>query len=209
MNYRSLPKGYRYAGNLDFMRNRRQMKIVVWLSMALLVVPALVGLALCPVGDAWRWMLRAWWRWPALAAALIAYIPLHELTHGIAMFALSGVRPKYGFRLPYAYAGSTAWFDRRSHVATALAPVVLWGVGIQIAIAALPAEWFWPLWAVQISNLSGSAGDLYTALAILRLEGDILIQDTGVRMRVYKKSLRAAQDDACAAQCHSERERGI
>lgn len=189
MNHKTLPAGYRYAGNLDFMRNRKQMKIVIWLSLALVIVPALGGLIFVPVGPSLKLMNGRWVLWPALGAALIAYIPLHELTHGIVMFALSGVPPKYGLKLPYAYAGSTAWFDRRSHIVTALAPVVAWGVGLQIAIAKLPAEWFWPLWVVQISNLSGSAGDLYCAWALARMKGDLLIQDTGVRMRVMRRTV--------------------
>ena len=65
--------------------------------------------------------------------------------------------------------------------------MALWGALLQVAVARLPAPWFWPLWIVQISNLSGSAGDLYCAWALLRMKGDVLIQDTGVRMRVYKK----------------------
>ena len=187
MNHRALPRGYRYAGTMDFMRNRAQMKAVVILSLALVIVPALLGLLVAPVGPSWRLMLDHWWSWLALGAALIAYIPLHELTHGIVMFALSGVPPKYGLKLPYAYAGSTVWFDRKSHVVTALAPVVVWGIALQVAIALLPGEWFWPIWIVQISNLSGSAGDLYTAWALIRMEGDLLIQDTGVHMRIVKK----------------------
>ena len=189
MNYRALPPGYRYAGTMDFMRNRAQMKAVVILSLALVIVPALLGLLVAPVGPSWRLMLDHWWSWLALGAALIAYIPLHELTHGIAMFALSGVLPKYGLKLPYAYCGSTVWFDRRSHIVTALAPVAVWGVILQVAIAMLPGEWFWPLWVVQISNLSGSAGDLYCAWALARMKGDLLIQDTGVRMRIMKRTI--------------------
>ena len=195
MNYKTLPRGYVPAGSLDFMRNRRQMKIVVVLSLALVIVPALVGLLVAPVGPGWRLLNSRWWGFLALGAALIIYIPLHELTHGVVMFALSGVPPKYGLKLPYAYAGSTVWFDRPSHVATALAPVVVWGVALQIAIARLPGEWFWPLWIVQISNLSGSAGDLYTAWALLRMKGDLLIQDTGVRMRVMKKNDRSEMNE--------------
>lgn len=188
MNYRTLPPGYRPAGNLDFMRNRRQMKTVVVLSLALVVAPVIAGLLIAPLGPGWRLLTSRWYGWPLLAAALILYIPLHELTHGIVMFMLSGVPPKYGLKLPYAYAGSDVWFDKNSHILTALAPVVVWGVALQIAIARLPGAWFWPLWAVQISNLSGSAGDLYTAWALARMKGDILIQDTGVRMRVMRKT---------------------
>ena len=188
MNHRSLPRGYRYAGTLDFMRNLSQMKAVAFLSLALVIAPAIAGLIAVPVGPSWQLMASRWWAWFALAAALIAYIPLHELTHSAAMLALSGVRPKYGLKLPYAYCGSSAWFDRRSHVITALAPVVLWGLALQIAIAALPWAWFWPLWILQISNLSGSAGDIYCVWALLRMKGDLLIQDDGIRMRIVRKT---------------------
>ena len=188
MNYKELPQGYRYAGTMDFLRNRRQMLAVVKLSLALVVLPVIGGLLCVPVPPSWHLMLSRWWMWPALFAALIAYIPLHELTHGAVMFALSGVKPVYGLKLPYAYAGSTVWFDKVSHVVTALAPVVVWGILIQIAILRAPAAWFWPLWIVQISNLSGSAGDLYCAWALLRMPSELLIQDTGVRMRILRKT---------------------
>ena len=188
MNHRTLPRGYRFAGTMDFMRNQAQMKAVVILSLILVVAPLIVGLILVPTGPSWRLMNARWWGWPALAAALVAYIPLHELTHGVAMLALSGVRPRYGLKLPYAYCGSSAWFDRRSHVITALAPVVLWGVGSLTAALLAPVVWFWPLWILQISNLSGSAGDIYCVWFLLRMDGDLLIQDTGVRMRIMKKT---------------------
>jgi hypothetical protein len=189
MNHKTLPPGYRYAGTLDFMRNRSQMKALVILSLALIVVPVIVGLLTVPVGPSWRLMASRWYMWPCLGLALVVYIPLHELTHGIAMFVLSGVRPTYGLKLPYAYAGSTVWFDKPSHIVTALAPVAVWGAALQIAITKLPQAWFWPLWIIQISNLSGSAGDLYTAWALARMKGDLLIQDTGVRMRIMRRTI--------------------
>ena len=185
LNHQTLPKGYRFMCSMDFQRNRNKMLALVKLSLVLTVVPVAVGLLLVPVKPSWELMKSRWWSWFALGAALILYIPLHELVHGISMYLLTGVRPKYGVKLPYAYCGSTAWFDRRSHVITALAPVVFFGVLLQVAIALTPPEWFWPLWIIQISNLSGSAGDIYCAWALMRMEGDILIQDTGVNMRIY------------------------
>ena len=189
MNHKTLPPGYRYARTLDFMRNRSQMKALVILSLALIVVPVIVGLLTVPVGPSWRLMASRWYMWPCLGLALVVYIPLHELTHGIAMFVLSGVRPTYGLKLPYAYTGSTVWFDKPSHIVTALAPVAVWGAALQIAITKLPQAWFWPLWIIQISNLSGSAGDLYTAWAVARMKGALLIQDTGVRMRIMRRTI--------------------
>ena len=95
MNHKSLPPGYRYAGTLDFMRDRRQMKALVILSLALILVPLIVALLSVPVGPSWRLMASRWFMWPCLGLALVAYIPLHELVHGISMYALSGVKPVY------------------------------------------------------------------------------------------------------------------
>ncbi|MBQ6373245.1 MAG: DUF3267 domain-containing protein [Clostridia bacterium] len=192
MNHKTLPTHYRYAATLDFMRDRRQMLAILKLSAILIMLPLILGLILsfcvsgASVSTCWRFMFARWWRWPVLILALIAYIPLHELTHGIAMYALSGVRPTYGLSLPYAYAGSTEWFDRRSHICTALMPVILWGIVFEALWIMLPGEWFWFFRILQISNLSGSAGDIYCVWALSHMDGDILIQDTGVRMRVFK-----------------------
>lgn len=186
MNYKTLPKNYRYAGTLDFTRNRKQIMAVLKLALALTLIPLAVGLILALPRPSLQGFLESWYLWPATAAMLIAYIPLHELTHGAVMFALSGVKPRFGLKLPYAYCGSTAWFDKRSHVITALAPLIIWGIILQILILALPETWFWPLWIVQISNLSGSAGDIYCAWKLIRMDGDLLIQDTGTHMRVMR-----------------------
>lgn len=190
MNYRELPEGYRFAGTMDFTRNRKQVVAMLKLAVALVVIPLVLGVLwhitrLRPT-PAPRFS-QTWYVWPAMLGMLVLYIPLHELTHGAVMYALSGVRPSFGIRLPYAYCGSTAWFDRISHNVTALAPVVVWGIVLQILIAVLPREWFWPLWITQISNLSGSAGDIYCVWRLSRMKGDLLIRDDGTRMRIMRK----------------------
>ena len=188
MNYQTLPPNYRYAGTLDFTRNRKQILGMLKLAAALLIVPLVVGLFVAPPKISWRGFLDKWRLWVAMLVMQVAYIPLHELAHGLSMWILSGVRPKYGLKLPYAYTGSTVWFDRRSHIVTALCPVILWGFALQVLIALLPARWFWPLWLVQLSNLSGSAGDIYCVWHLSRMEGALLIQDTGTRMRIMRLS---------------------
>ena len=172
---------------MDFTRNRRQIMAMLKLAMALLLVPLVIGLFVSPPKLSWSGFISHWYLWAAMAGMQVIYIPLHELTHGAVMYALSGVRPSFGLKLPYAYCGSTVWFDRRSHILTALAPVILWGIVLQILIAVLPREWFWPLWITQISNLSGSAGDIYCVWYLKHMAGDLLIQDTGTRMRIMRK----------------------
>ena len=158
------------------------------LALALLILPFILGLFIQPPRISWRGFLDTWPLWLAMLAMQIAYIPLHELAHGLAMWALSGVKPAYGLKLPYAYTGSTVWFDKRSHIITALCPVILWGIVLQTLILSLSPGWFWPLWLVQLSNLSGSSGDIYCVWALSRMPGDLLIQDTGTRMRIMRLS---------------------
>lgn len=184
MNYRTCPKGYRQVGVMDFVRNRKQLMTV---SIAALAATALMfglGLVFHPFAPTWAFLRAKWWAWLALAGMYLAYIPLHELTHGLLMHALSGVKPQYGFRLCYAYAGSRVYFDRFSHNLIALAPLLLWGAILFTLERMLPVEWFWLLYIIQISNVSGSAGDVYCVAALARYPKDILIQDTGTRMRI-------------------------
>jgi hypothetical protein len=118
----------------------------------------------------------------------IAYIVLHELVHGIFMKHFSGVKPKYGFTLMYAYAGSEAYFNKKSYIIIALAPVVIWGAVLGVLCAVLPQSWFWVVYLIQIGNISGAAGDFYVTFKFLKLPKDILVNDTGVAMTVYTKN---------------------
>ena len=63
-----------------------------------------------------------------------------------------------------------------------------------IAALILPREWFWFIWILQVSNLSGSAGDIYCVWFLARMEGDLLIQDTGVRMRIFIRNAPPIED---------------
>lgn len=184
MNFKTYPRGYRQVGVMDFVRNRRELWTVNIAALVVKVVMVVLGLIFVPIGPSWAFVKARWWTWFALAGMLLGYISLHELTHGLLMHLLSGVRPKYGFKLCYAYAGSRVYFDRFSHNLIALAPLVLWGVVLFALERMLPAEWFWLFYIVQISNVSGSAGDVYCVLALSRYPKDILIQDTGTRMRI-------------------------
>ena len=190
MNHKTLPRGYRYAGTMDFTRNKKQIMGMFKIAVALLVIPLALAALVQIIRDRSTpppmKFSETWYVWPATLAMLAVYVPLHELTHGAAMLALSGVRPVFGIRLPYAWCGSTVWFDRRSHVITALAPVVLWGIILLILAAVLPRQWYWPLMITQASNLSGSAGDIYCVWYLSRMKGDLLIQDTGTRMRIMR-----------------------
>jgi len=185
MNHRSLPKNYRLSEVMDFVRSRKQLLIVGWSGIIVTAVMIAFGLIAYPFAPTWEFLKSCWWAWAVIPSLYVAYILLHELTHGLLMHALSGVKPKYGLKLPYAYAGSHVYFDKKSHNLIALAPLMVWGAVLFALERTLPAQWLWILYMIQISNVSGSVGDVYCVLHLMKLPGDILIQDTGTRMRIF------------------------
>ncbi|MDD3921042.1 MAG: DUF3267 domain-containing protein [Eubacteriales bacterium] len=199
MNTAALPAGYRELEKIDLQKDK---KLAIWVNVLALVVMALLivlGSVVMPfqtyIGAVVQQML-AWEIEPLLGVLLlvlglligiVAYVLLHEIVHGVFMKAFSHVKPHYGFTGLYAYAGSSAFFDRKSYIIIALAPVVIWGVVLAVLQAALPAFWFWLVYFIQIMNLSGAAGDLYVTVKMMKMPKDILVNDVGVSMTVYSK----------------------
>ena len=122
-----------------------------------------------------------------IVVGMIVYIVLHELVHGIVMKYYSKIKPTYGFTGMYAYAGSSAYFCKKHYIIIALAPIVLWGVGLLILNLLVPTGWFWVVYLIQMMNISGAAGDLYVSVSFSKLPEDILINDTGVSMTIYSR----------------------
>lgn len=190
-SYAALPQGYCHtpAATIDLVHNKKQFWIVNGLSVVLcvimLILPFLWGRSLRDFvgeGPLPALLLRL-----VVVAGLLAYIALHELTHGAVMKAC-GASVRYGYKVVYAYAGSYAYFIRSAYFVIALAPVVLWGIVFAVLTACLPEHWFWVGWLWQLMNVSGAAGDFYCSIRILRAPRDTLVQDTGTAMTFYRKS---------------------
>lgn len=187
-SYAALPQGYCHtpAAAIDLVHNKKQFWIVNGLSVVLcvimLILPFLLGRSLRDFvgeGPLPALLLRL-----VVVAGLLAYIALHELTHGAVMKAC-GASVRYGYKVAYAYAGSDAYFTRSAYFVIALAPVVLWGIVFAVLTACLPEHWFWVGWLWQLMNVSGAAGDFYCSIRILRAPRDTLVQDTGTAMTFY------------------------
>ncbi len=188
MNYKALPEGYELLRSINLQKDRRLALAVNGLSLAIAVVMVVSALPFVPFStflsirspslfDVLRPLL--------LLPALLLYVVTHELIHGFYMKRYSGMKPKYGFTGLYAFAGSEAYFDRRSYLIISLAPVVLWGALLMILNFALPVQFFWFVYIIQIMNISGAAGDFYVSVYMSRLPRTILVQDSGVSMDVY------------------------
>lgn len=120
----------------------------------------------------------------------IIYGMLHELTHGLFIKIFSGENAEYSFSIKYFSAGKkTAYFNKWAYLIIALSPVFIWGIVLVVLTIIVPPSWFWLPYVIQAFNLSGAMGDYYVTGVIIRCEKDVLVNDDGLSMRFYKKTL--------------------
>lgn len=180
--YTELPDGYKEIHKLDMQKDK---KLSFWLNFFAAVV-AVVMIAVPWVLISNPFKLPTW-MWLVMFAADVVYIVLHELVHGITMKMVGTKKVNYGFTGLYAFAGSKDYYDKKAYITIALAPVVVWGVVLAIAQIFTPVEFFWIPWFIQITNISGAAGDAYVTAKFSKMPNDILVTDYGVGMTVYSK----------------------
>ena len=183
-----LPEDYGEIYSLNLQKDKRTAIIVNLLALAIAAVMAVSMNFFVPVTsffDMSGGIVRYFLRLAALIVLMVLYMVLHELVHGVAMKLCGTKRVKYGFTGLYAFAGSEDYYDKKSYIFIALAPIVLWGTVLAAVNFFVPTEWFWIVYMIQLINISGAAGDLFAAVKFSRMPKDILIQDSGVSMRVF------------------------
>ena len=109
------------------------------------------------------------------------------LRHGRQTETAIGAQSVLNFSDRFAFAGSEDFYDKQAYIFIALAPIVIWGIVLGLVNVLVPLEWFWVIYLIQVSNLSGAAGDLFVTVKFSRLPKDILVRDYGVGMKVYSK----------------------
>ena len=183
-----LPEDYGEIYSLNLQKDKRTAIIVNLLALAIAAVMAVSMNFFVPVTSVFDMsggIVRYFLRLAALIVLMVLYMVLHELVHGIAMKLCGTKRVKYGFTGLYACAGSEDYYDKKSYIFIALAPIVLWGTVLAAVNFFVPTEWFWIVYMIQLINISGAAGDLFAAVKFSRMPKNILIQDSGVSMRVF------------------------
>lgn len=186
----SLPEDYKEIYSINLQKDK---KVAIFLNMAALIVMVLMAAPLhfvVPLSNLFsmdKGYGAYFLRFGALVISSVVYMVLHELVHGIAMKICGTKKIKYGFTGLYAYAGSDDCYDKSAYIFIALAPVVLWGVVLAVINPFVSAEWFWVVYFIQMTNISGAVGDFFVTIKFSRMPKDVLIKDSGVGMKVYSK----------------------
>lgn len=185
-----LPEYYKEILRIDLQKDKKLALIVNILAIVIAAVLAVPAHFVVPIFSLFNmesgfgnYLLR----FAVLLVAIVLYMVLHELVHGAVMKLCGTKKVKYGFTGMYAFAGSDDYYDKKAYLIIALSPVVLWGILLAVWSCFVSPEWFWVIYLVQITNLSGAAGDLFVTVKFLKLPKDILVKDYGVSMVVYSR----------------------
>ncbi len=184
----TLPEGYAEAEKIDLVKNKKQMLIVNGIAIVLTALLIALGVLIQPEGakNIFNFSSNAsLLKCLVICLSAAAYIVGHEAVHGVFMWHYSRKKPRFGFSFTYAYAGSDMYFAKKPYLVIAIAPVATWTVVLAVLQLLIPAEWFWVVWFIQITNISGAAGDLFVFALMLKKPDTVLVQDSGTDMTVY------------------------
>lgn len=189
----NLPEGYKEILSINLQKDKKVALIVNGLALVIAIAFAVPMHFYIPISTLFSFEkgITAYFiRFISLLVLMVFYMILHELVHGITMKYFGAEKIKYGFTGLYAFAGSDDYYDKRSYIIIALAPVVIWGIVLAVINALVPEDWFWVVYFIQLLNISGAAGDIYVSIKFSKLPKDILIKDYGVGMTVYSRDFK-------------------
>lgn len=125
----------------------------------------------------------------ALCLSLIAYMVVHELTHGLLYKVMTRQKLRFGLTLTVAYCGlKEGYVNKKTCLLAVLAPLVMHSIWMILLIIFLPAN----IWALMVIALfaihfAGCVGDIWVAfMLIFRLNSTVLTCDDGPCQRFYE-----------------------
>lgn len=123
----------------------------------------------------------------SLLLATILVIFIHEAIHGLFFYLYTNRRPRFGFKILYAYAASPegVYINRSQYFIVGLSPLlVMTFVGV-LLLPVLPLIAIPSLVFTLILNASGSVGDVAMMAWLLRQPKEALIKDTGIMVSAF------------------------
>ena len=199
MCHKTLPQGYSFFDKIDLKNNKTQFWTVQGICLATIAVMLGIGWLIESPIKVLNSVYNAENNTESIIAVVVLivgfvlYIFAHEAVHGLFMYAFCKTKINYGFVGWAAYAGSSAYYDKKHYIMIALAPVVVWGVTFAVLnIFFHSGIWFWVIWFLQIGNVSGACGDFFCVYKTARYPKDILVNDTGLEMQIFCRNAAPA-----------------
>ena len=192
---RELPKGYKEVARINAKRKDTAIALSLG-SLGITVVTFLIfliplfksGIDLSDVSAGEFFLFYG-----VFVVSTLAYIVLHELTHGVVYKLLTGERLTFGITPAAAFCGvPNIYTYRRCALAAILAPLTVFTFLIGAVVFVL--SFINPLYYIGFSfifafHLGGCIGDGYLGFLLLSKykSNDVLMKDAGPEQIIYQK----------------------
>ena len=183
--YHELPEGYKAIKSID----AKDKKTIIWFNLVaiiMMVIAALPFLVLKPVDMSNRDMYIPFVL--IVSIGMIAYIILHELTHGLIYKIYTKQKLTFGLTLFVAFCGvPNIYVSKKVSLVSVLAPFVLYSVILIPTLILMPANYLYLAFIIIFAvHFGGCVGDLYVTNVLLKFKGKVLMNDTGPKQTFYQ-----------------------
>ncbi|MDE6242125.1 MAG: DUF3267 domain-containing protein [Anaeroplasmataceae bacterium] len=188
-----LPEGYNEIFHIDA-KEKKTGLILTLFSLILTLIPLAILLPIyfCTKKFEFEFSYRTSLYLLGLAVAMILYMVLHELVHGIAYKALTKQKLTFGISWSCAYCGvPNIYVYRKASMIALIAPFTVFGLlfgGLVIWFYFLDGTLFLLMSLLFSIHVGGCIGDLYMFTLFLFKYKDktLLMRDTGPEQFLYQ-----------------------
>lgn len=124
---------------------------------------------------------------PGVLVAFFLVPVLHEATHGLFFWFFTRERPRFAYKVVYAYAAAPDWYlPRGPYLLVGLAPLILLSLLGVALLPVLPLSLLPGLIACLVLNAAGAVGDIAMVCWLLLQPANLLARDTGDVVTLYR-----------------------
>lgn len=184
--YRDLPDHYESYFKIDMQENKKEFIMLNILSI-LAIIPFIFGLAIIGVSFTVSNPIHLLIGLLSFFFGSIIYIILHELVHAFFFKLKNKIKVTYKF---HGFAASASapgnYFQKGHYLIISLAPFMLFNIIFITSLFFLNGGAFFIAYLLFMVHFSGCSGDLYVFFRLFRKPKDILVEDYGIGMRIFK-----------------------
>ena len=182
-----LPKSHkgRQIACIELEKSPVLSRLIKTASAVLALLFFLVGYLIFPI-EALLEMENAFLHLTVLLLAMMSVFLVHELMRGVLMRLFSGVKPIVRYVGSYPQAACQAFFcNRHQQIINLLPLMVITLMLLAIVLTTADMSWKWIAWITLTVGICSYVRDLYVAVRMIYLPGDILVMNVGPVYMVY------------------------
>ena len=184
------PEGFKNKKTIDLRADKKLWLSINGAALAAAAALVLLGCLYEPVtrffdaAGAWRLLLR----FALLLVGMGVYFFLNEYIRRFMIEKVTGKAALVVREKRCVFTAPARCLTVKEYLKISFAPVLALGALLLLLMLILPAKLFWQVYIIQIINLAGAAGDVYTAYMLLKMKKDVQIEDDVTSITIWSKN---------------------